>query len=127
MATYSELMTSIGKIDKKKIVGEDGKTYQLEIQAFWDTDKNSDVRVIVLADDGGWRAFKPVTDGMRRPVSGRDAVRSQVIDVLKAQMREEASHRRHRKKAGGAAASLVGERRGVPTIAQQQPNDSGGS
>src|SRR3984885_10381406 len=27
------------------------------------------------------------TDGMRRPVSGRDAVRSQVIDVLKAQIK----------------------------------------
>jgi hypothetical protein len=26
-----------------------------------------------------------ITDGMRRPVSGRDAVRSQVIDVLEAQ------------------------------------------
>jgi hypothetical protein len=26
-----------------------------------------------------------VTDGMRRPVSGRDAIRSQVIDVLEAQ------------------------------------------
>jgi hypothetical protein len=25
-----------------------------------------------------------LTDGMRRPVSGRDAVRSQVIDVLEA-------------------------------------------
>jgi hypothetical protein len=25
------------------------------------------------------------TDGMRRPVSGRDAIRSQVIDVLEAQ------------------------------------------
>jgi hypothetical protein len=28
-------------------------------------------------------------DGMRRPVSGRDAVRSQVIDVLKAQIKKE--------------------------------------
>jgi hypothetical protein len=28
-----------------------------------------------------------ITDGMRRPVSGRDAVRSQVIDVLKAQIK----------------------------------------
>jgi len=27
------------------------------------------------------------TDEMRRPVSGRDAVRSQVIDVLKAQIK----------------------------------------
>src|SRR5580704_15583611 len=56
---HSEPIASIGKIDRKKIVGEDGKTYQLEIQAFLDRDKGSDVRVIVLADDGGWRAFKP--------------------------------------------------------------------
>jgi hypothetical protein len=27
------------------------------------------------------------SDGVRRPVSGRDAVRSQVIDVLKAQIK----------------------------------------
>jgi hypothetical protein len=68
MATYSEPIASIGKIDRKKIVGEDGKTYQLEIQAFWDRDKGSDVRVIVLADDGGWRAFKPLTgDFIMRP------------------------------------------------------------
>src|SRR6201988_3159760 len=31
--------------------------------------------------------FSTPTDGMRRPVSGRDAVRSQVIDVLKAQIK----------------------------------------
>ena len=29
------------------------------------------------------------SDGMRRPVSGRDAVRSQVIDVLEAQINKE--------------------------------------
>ena len=32
-------------------------------------------------------SFSTPTDGMRRPVSGRDAVRSQVIDVLKAQIK----------------------------------------
>jgi hypothetical protein len=31
------------------------------------------------------RSFSTPTDGMRRPVSGRDAVGSQVIDVLEAQ------------------------------------------
>ena len=30
-----------------------------------------------------------LTDGMRRPVSRRDAVRSQVIDVLEAQINKE--------------------------------------
>jgi hypothetical protein len=67
-APYSELTASIGKIDTKEVVGEDGKTYQLEIQAFWDRNKGSDVRVIVAADDGGWRAFKPLTgDFIMRP------------------------------------------------------------
>jgi hypothetical protein len=41
--------------------------------------------------------------------------------------RQEASHRGHGKKAGGVAASSVGERRSVRALAQQQPNDSCGS
>ncbi len=32
--SYSELAALIEKIDTKELVGEDGKTYQLEIQAF---------------------------------------------------------------------------------------------
>ena len=59
--TYSELVNLIGKIETKCIAGEDGRSYQLEIQAFWDGRKGGDVRVIVAADDGGWRAFKPLT------------------------------------------------------------------
>src|SRR5215813_12665292 len=84
---------------------------------------------------------------MRRPVSGRDAVRSQVIDALEAQeiketfrdalrsqalgtkaggawrkQRKEASHRCDCQKTGGIAASPVGERRGVGTATQQRSN-----
>ena len=33
------------------------------------------------------RRYLLKSDGMRRPVSGRDAVRSQVIDVLNAQIK----------------------------------------
>jgi hypothetical protein len=66
--SYSDLSALIGKVETKKIVGEDGKTYQLEIQAFWDSKKGADVRLIVAADDGGWRAFKPLTgDFIVRP------------------------------------------------------------
>jgi len=66
--SYSELAALIEKIDTKVLVGEDGKTYQLEIQAFWDSKKGADVRLIVAADDGGWRAFKPLTgDFIMRP------------------------------------------------------------
>jgi hypothetical protein len=52
----------------QELVGEDRKTYQLEIQAFWDSKKGGDVRLIVAADDGGSRAFKPLTgDFIMRP------------------------------------------------------------
>jgi hypothetical protein len=58
----------IGKAETKELVGEDGKTYQLEIQVFWDSKKGADIRLIVAADDGGWRAYKPLTgDFIMRP------------------------------------------------------------
>jgi hypothetical protein len=38
--------------------------------------------------------------------------------------RQEASHRGDREKAGGVAASSVGERRSIRTVTKQQPNDS---
>jgi hypothetical protein len=60
--SYTHLVSMIGEVETKEIVGEDGKTYQLEIQAFWDGKKGEDVRLIVAADDGGWRAYKPLTD-----------------------------------------------------------------
>ena len=58
---------------------------------------------------------------LRSPALGSEAGRAW------RKKREEASHRGHRKKAGGAAASPVGERRSVRTAAQQQPKrDAGG-
>jgi hypothetical protein len=65
--SYSEL-TAFGQVGTKEVVGEDGNTYELEIQAFWDSKKDADVRLIVAADDGGWKAFKPLTgDFIMRP------------------------------------------------------------
>jgi hypothetical protein len=64
----ADLSALIGKVERKELVGEDGKTYQLEIQAFWDSKKGADIRLIVAADDGGWRAYKPLTgDFIMRP------------------------------------------------------------
>ena len=60
--TYQNLVTLIGRPDTNTAVGKDGKTYQLETQVFWDRKKGGDVRVIVAVDDGGWRAFKPLSD-----------------------------------------------------------------
>ena len=54
-------MSLIGHPDTNSVVGEDGKTYQLETQVFWDSKKGGDIRVMVAADDGGFSAFKPLT------------------------------------------------------------------
>jgi hypothetical protein len=62
----------IGNVETREVVGKDGKNYQLEIQAFWDSNGDGDVLVIVAADDGGWRAFKPLTDDfIMRPDGSR--------------------------------------------------------
>jgi len=45
-----------------EVTGPSGTTYQVETEAFWDGAKDADLRVIVSVDDGGWRAFMPLTE-----------------------------------------------------------------
>jgi hypothetical protein len=58
---YRDLVLLMGNPQTREATGEDGKKYQLEVQVFWDSKKGGDVRVIVFGDDGGWRAFRPLT------------------------------------------------------------------
>jgi hypothetical protein len=58
---YPELAAMVNSNEAKEIRGADGQMYQLEIGVFWDSRKGADVRVMVSGDDGGWRAFKPLT------------------------------------------------------------------
>jgi hypothetical protein len=58
---YSELINLIGRPETKLVVGEDGISYQVEIEAIWDIARAEDVRVMVSVDDGGWSAIKPLT------------------------------------------------------------------
>ena len=39
-----------------------GTTYQFEVQAIWDDRAEHHLRVLLSIDDGGWRAFAPMTD-----------------------------------------------------------------
>lgn len=57
----SELEQLIGAPDAISLAGPSGKTYQMEKQAFWDDKKGQDLRVMVSIDDGGWRAFSPIS------------------------------------------------------------------
>jgi protein associated with RNAse G/E len=48
--------------DTFEVVAESDTRYQIEIQAFWDDEKKKNFRVIGSIDDGGIRAFFPMTD-----------------------------------------------------------------
>ncbi len=43
-----------------EVAGSDDKRYQVATEAFWDDEKNGPIRVMVLVDDGGLAAFKPL-------------------------------------------------------------------
>jgi hypothetical protein len=51
----------LDQAEVEAVVGASGVTYQVEIQARWDSGKPPDLRVIVGVDDGGLRSsFRPV-------------------------------------------------------------------
>lgn len=60
--SYEELAGLIGQVDAYEKKGTSGTAYQIEIQVFWDSKTGGDLRVLGAVDDGGWRAFAPLTD-----------------------------------------------------------------
>ena len=60
--TYPELAGRVDTVETAEHRAPSGVEYQLEVQFFWDSKPNRDVRVIALVDDGGWRAFVPLSD-----------------------------------------------------------------
>ena len=68
-APYRELVERfVGKQEVFERVGASGTSYQLELQAFWDDKRLGNLRVIASIDDGGWRAFAPLSvDFIRAP------------------------------------------------------------
>lgn len=59
---YSDLAKLIGDSQQREIAGKSGTRYQVEIQAVWDDKREGNLRVLASIDDGGWRAFVPLTD-----------------------------------------------------------------
>ena len=45
-----------------RVTAESGTWYQGEVQMFWDDKPDGAIRVMASIDDGGWRAFVPLTD-----------------------------------------------------------------
>ena len=59
--SYQDLLNYVDEVEAKQ-VGTGKDFYQIEIQAFFDDKKKQYLRVVVNIDDGGWRAFFPLTD-----------------------------------------------------------------
>ena len=59
--SYEDLRERLDQPETFELPGPSGKTYQLEVQAFWDGPRDQNLRVMVSIDDGGWRAFAPLS------------------------------------------------------------------
>ncbi|TKB73047.1 MAG: hypothetical protein E8D46_11300 [Nitrospira sp.] len=59
---YAELEGLIGKPHQIEVPNPSGGSYQVEIEVYWDSVPGQALRVIGLIDDGGWRAFFPLSD-----------------------------------------------------------------
>ena len=67
---YSELVQMINaKPVTGEIIGPSGQRYQIEIEAFWDSKPNGNIRVSGAIDDGGWRSFVPLCDSFIKSLS----------------------------------------------------------
>jgi hypothetical protein len=59
--SYAELSGRIGESSRFETTGQSGTLYQGDVQVFWDDKPNGAVRVMAAIDDGGLRAFVPLT------------------------------------------------------------------
>lgn len=60
--SHRELHSLIAEPVVVELVGLSGTRFCVEVLAVWDSQVGGDIRVIGAIDDGGWRAFKPLTD-----------------------------------------------------------------
>jgi len=61
---YDKLVLSINHPDVKNVVSDSGENYQIEVNVFWDSKPDGNLRIMASIDDGGWRAFVPLTDSL---------------------------------------------------------------
>jgi hypothetical protein len=64
--SHSELapLVESQRVEVYEVRGESGTTYQIEMQFSWDDQPGDTIRVMGSIDDGGIRAFVPLTDSL---------------------------------------------------------------
>ena len=67
---YRELASRVDSVTTDEVVRDSERSWQLEVQVLWDDEPNGNVRVMVSIDDGGLRAFVPMTESFVKSPSG---------------------------------------------------------
>jgi hypothetical protein len=66
--SYEALLHFVGQNDVREVEAPDGSRYVVEATVLWDGEPGGSIRVIGSIDDGGLRAFRPLTrDFIRNP------------------------------------------------------------
>jgi hypothetical protein len=60
--SWAELRKDVGQSQRFEVAAESGTWYQGDLQVLWDDHPEGAIRVVAAIDDGGWRAFVPMTD-----------------------------------------------------------------
>lgn len=59
---YADLLKLLNRPEHFEVTDQSGKSYQVEVEVFWDAEADGSLRVMGCIDDGGWRALAPLTD-----------------------------------------------------------------
>jgi hypothetical protein len=60
--SWTQLRGEVGQSHHFEVTAEESGTwYQGDVQLFWDDKPDGAIRVMASLDDGGWRAFVPLT------------------------------------------------------------------
>jgi hypothetical protein len=70
LVPYRELASRVGSVTTDDVARDGERSWQLEVQVLWDDEPNGNVRVMVSIDDGGLRAFVPMTNDFIKAPSG---------------------------------------------------------
>ena len=67
---YKDLVERVDSILSEEIARDSERTWQLEFEVNWDAEPDGNIRVSGLIDDGGLRAFVPLTESFVKTPSG---------------------------------------------------------
>ena len=67
---YSELLSLAETTETFERMSPSGVVYQVQVQVLFDDPSHRNLRVLAAIDDGGWRAFSPLSDDFIMNVNG---------------------------------------------------------